>query len=418
MENVLAQQDPQVSEIINAELNRQRTTLELIASENFTSAAVLAAGASVFSNKYAEGYPDHRYYGGCEFADQIENLAISRARKLFRAEHINVQPHSGSQANMAAYFSSMKPGDILLGMNLAHGGHLTHGSPVSFSGRMFEVHSYGVREDNELIDYEDLKEKAARLKPKVIVAGGSAYPRVIDFAQFREAADLAGATLMVDMAHFAGLVAAGLHPSPVELADIVTSTTHKTLRGPRGGFIMCKSPLARKIDSQVFPGIQGGPLMHLIAAKAVAFGEALSADFLDYQQRVIDNAARLGTNLSDAGFRLVSGGTSTHLILLDLRSKNITGIQAQKALDKAGITTNKNTIPFDPQPPSVASGLRLGTPAVSTRGMGEGDMDQVAEFIVEALRVHEDEAALKKIQRRVESFCQNFPLYPELQSAV
>ena len=414
MENILDRKDPQVSAIIKGELNRQRTTIELIASENFTSEAVLAAGASVFSNKYAEGYPDHRYYGGCEFADQVENLAIMRARKLFQAEHVNVQPHSGSQANMAAYFSVMKPGDLLLGMNLTHGGHLTHGAPVSFSGRLFEVHSYGVREDNELIDYDDLKEKAARLKPKVIVAGGSAYPRAIDFAQFREAADLAGATLIVDMAHFAGLVAAGLHPSPVDLADIVTSTTHKTLRGPRGGLILCKSPLSKKVDAQVFPGLQGGPLMHLIAAKAVALGEALSADFIDYQQQVIVNAARLGTNLADAGFRLVSGGTSTHLLLVDLRSKNITGIQAQKTLERAGITTNKNTIPFDPQPPSVASGLRLGTPAVTTRGMAESEMDQISEFIVEALRAPDDDASLKKIYRKVENFCQNFPLYPEL----
>lgn len=414
MENILDRTDPQVSAIIKSELERQRSTIELIASENFTSPAVLAAGASVFSNKYAEGYPDHRYYGGCEYADQIENLAIIRARKLFQAEHVNVQPHSGSQANMAAYFSVMKPGDRLLGMNLAHGGHLTHGSPVSFSGRMFEVHSYGVREDNELIDYDDLKEKAARLKPKVIVAGGSAYPRAIDFTHFREAADLAGATLIVDMAHFAGLVAACLHPSPVELADIVTSTTHKTLRGPRGGLILCKSTLARKVDSQVFPGLQGGPLMHLITAKAVALGEALRADFIDYQQQVITNAARLGANLADAGFRLVSGGTSTHLLLVDLRSKNVTGLQAQKTLERAGITTNKNTIPFDPQPPSVSSGLRIGTPAVTSRGMKEDEMDQIAEFITEAFRAPDDDANLKKIARKVENFCQHFPLYPEL----
>lgn len=414
MENILDRADPQVSAIIKSELERQRSTIELIASENFTSPAVLAAGASVFSNKYAEGYPDHRYYGGCEYADQIENLAIMRARKLFQAEHVNVQPHSGSQANMAAYFSVMKPGDLLLGMNLAHGGHLTHGSPVSFSGRLFQVQSYGVREDNELIDYDDLKEKAARLKPKVIVAGGSAYPRAIDFTHFREAADLAGATLIVDMAHFAGLVAACLHPSPVELADIVTSTTHKTLRGPRGGLILCKSTLSRQVDSQVFPGLQGGPLMHLIAAKAVALGEALRADFIDYQQQVITNAARLGANLADAGFRLVSGGTSTHLLLVDLRSKNITGRQAQIALERAGITTNKNAIPFDPQPPSVTSGLRIGTPAVTSRGMKEDEMDQIAELITEALRAPDDDANLKKIARKVESVCQHFPLYADL----
>jgi len=416
MFNILDKQDPQASAIIKSELSRQRNNLELIASENFTSLAVLEASASVFSNKYAEGYPERRYYGGCEFADQMENLAINRARKLFQAEHVNVQPHSGSQANMAAYFAVMKPGEALLGMNLAHGGHLTHGSPVSFSGRLFQVHSYGVREDNELIDYDDLLDKAARFKPAVIVAGGSAYPRTIDFGKFREAADLAGATLIVDMAHFAGLVAAGLYPSPVELADVVTSTTHKTLRGPRGGLILCKSALARKIDAQVFPGLQGGPLMHLIAAKAVALGEALTADFMDYQQQVLLNAKRLASSLADAGFRVVSGGTSTHLMLVDLRSKNITGLEAEKVLDRAGITTNKNAIPFDPQPPSVTSGLRLGTPAVTTRGMLESDMDQVAEFIVETLSAHEDDAQIKKIRRRVEAFCQKYPLYPELKS--
>ncbi len=413
MANILDQVDPQVSAIIKSELNRQRHHLELIASENFASPAVLAAGASVFSNKYAEGYPDRRYYGGCEFADQIEVLAVNRARKIFQAEHVNVQPHSGSQANMAAYFAVMSPGDAMLGMNLAHGGHLTHGSPVSFSGRMFQVHAYGVREDTELIDYDGLMAKAEQLRPKVIVAGGSAYPRTIDFAKFRQAADLAGATLIVDMAHFAGLVAAGLHPSPLAQADIVTSTTHKTLRGPRGGLIFCKSGLARAVDAQVFPGIQGGPLMHQVAAKAVAFGEALTAEFMDYQQQVIDNAERLATNLADAGFRLVSGGTSTHLMLVDLRSKNLTGRQAEMALDRAGITTNKNAIPFDPQPPSVTSGLRLGTPALTTRGMKEGDMDTVSELILEVLRNPEDDAHLKKIRRKVEAFCEDFPLYPD-----
>jgi len=412
--NALEQIDPQVDAIIKSELERQRHNLELIASENFTSPAVLAASGSIFSNKYAEGYPDHRYYGGCEFADQVENLAISRARKLFQAEHVNVQPHSGSQANMAAYFAVLKPGDSILGMNLAHGGHLTHGSPVSFSGRLFTVHSYGVRPDNELIDYDDLMEKAVSLKPKVIIAGASAYPRTIDFAKFREAADAAGATLIVDMAHFAGLVAAGLHPSPVDLADIVTSTTHKTLRGPRGGLILAKKTLAKAVDAQVFPGLQGGPLMHIIAAKAVAFGEALTADFMDYQQQVISNAARLATNLADAGFRLVSGGTSNHLLLVDLRSKNLTGAQAETALDRAGITTNKNAIPFDPQPPSITSGLRLGTPAVTSRGLLEADMDQVSEFMVDALRTPDDDGQLKKIRRKVEAFCQKFPLYPDL----
>ncbi len=414
MKNILDQRDPRVAAIIKGELERQRNNLELIASENFASPAVLAAGGSIFSNKYAEGYPDRRYYGGCEFADQMESLAISRARKLFQAEHVNVQPHSGSQANMAAYFATMSPGDALLGMSLAHGGHLTHGSPVSFSGRLYTVHSYGVRRDTELIDYEDLLAKAEQMKPKVIVAGGSAYPRTIDFAKFREAADLAGAVLMVDMAHFAGLVAAGLHPSPVDLADIVTSTTHKTLRGPRGGLILCKSAVGRAVDAQVFPGLQGGPLMHMIAAKAVALGEALSPEFMDYQQQVLLNAERLGGSLAEAGFRLVSGGTSTHLLLVDLRGKNLTGKEAETALDQAGITANKNAIPFDPQPASVTSGLRLGTPALTTRGLKETDMEQVAEFIIEALRRPDDEARLKKIRRKVEDFCRNFPLYPEL----
>lgn len=414
MKNILDQRDPQVAAIIKGELERQRNNLELIASENFASPAVLAAGGSIFSNKYAEGYPDHRYYGGCEFADQVESLAISRARKLFQAEHVNVQPHSGSQANMAAYFAVMKPGDTLLGMSLAHGGHLTHGASVSFSGRLYTVHSYGVRRDTELIDYEDLLATAERVKPKVIVAGGSAYPRIIDFAKFREAADLAGATLVVDMAHFAGLVAAGLHPSPVDLADIVTSTTHKTLRGPRGGLILCKSSLGRAIDSQVFPGLQGGPLMHMIAAKAVALGEALSPEFMDYQQQVLLNAERLGGSLAEAGFRLVSGGTATHLLLVDLRGKNLTGKEAETALDQAGITANKNAIPFDPQPASITSGLRLGTPALTTRGLKETDMEEVAEFIIEALRRPDDDGRLKKIRRKVEDFCRNFPLYPEL----
>ncbi|MDR0881384.1 MAG: serine hydroxymethyltransferase [Candidatus Adiutrix sp.] len=414
MNNFLEDQDPQVSAIINSELARQRQTLELIASENFASPAVLAASGSVFTNKYAEGYTDHRYYGGCEFADQIETLAITRARKIFRAEHVNVQPHSGSQANMAAYFALMKPGECLLGMSLAHGGHLTHGAAASFSGRLFNVQAYGVRPDTELIDYDDLMEKAERLKPKVIVAGASAYPRQFDFAKFREAADLAEAALVVDMAHFAGLVAAGLHPSPMELADIVTSTTHKTLRGPRGGLILCKSGLARAVDAQIFPGLQGGPLVHQIAAKAVAFGEALTADFMDYQQQVIQNAARLANNLTEAGFRLVSGGTSNHLLLVDLRSKNLTGAQAETALERAGITTNKNAIPFDPQPPTITSGLRLGTPAVTTRGLVESDMDLVAELIVETLRQPDDDLLSRKIRRKVETICQDHPLYPEL----
>lgn len=414
MESILDTRDPQVSAIIKGELERQRNGLELIASENLVSSAVLAALGSVLTNKYAEGYPEHRYYGGCEYMDQIENLAISRARKIFGAEHVNVQPHSGSQANMAAYFAILKPGDKILGMDLAHGGHLTHGSPVSFSGRMYEVHSYGVKEDTELINYDDLMEKAASIKPKAIIAGASAYPRVIDFAKFREAADIAGATLIVDMAHYAGLIAAGLYPSPVDAADIVTSTTHKTLRGPRGGFILCKSDLAKKIDSQVFPGIQGGPLMYTVAAKAVAFGEALTADFMDYQQQVLTNAKRLAGNLADGGFRLVSGGTSSHMMLVDLRPKNLTGIVAEKTLDRAGITTNKNAIPFDPASFKVTSGLRIGTSAVTARGMKEAEMDQISEFIIDVLRDPEDDAQIKKVHKKVESFCQKFPLYPEL----
>ena len=414
MNSVLDSLDPQVGAFIKAELERQRNCLELIASENITSRAVMAAVGSVLTNKYAEGYPDHRYYGGCEHVDQIESLAISRARKLYQAEHVNVQPHSGSQANMAAYFAVSQPGDVFLGMDLSHGGHLTHGSPVSFSGRMYQVHFYGVCPDTELIDYDDLMKKAAELKPKVIVAGASAYPRVIDFDKFRQAADIAGATLVVDMAHYAGLVAAGLYPSPVEAADIVTSTTHKTLRGPRGGLILCKNALAKKIDAHVFPGIQGGPLVHTIAAKAVAFGEALSAEFMDYQQQVITNAKRLASNLADAGFRLVSGGTSTHMLLLDLRSKNLTGLVAEKSLDRAGITTNKNAVPFDTENFKVTSGLRLGTPALTTRGMKESEMDQVAEFIVEVLGAPEDDARLKRVRRQVETLCQKFPIYPEL----
>ncbi|MDL2226925.1 serine hydroxymethyltransferase [Deltaproteobacteria bacterium OttesenSCG-928-M10] len=414
MNRVLDDRDPQLGALIKAELERQRQGLELIASENFTSLAVMAASGSVLTNKYAEGYPDHRYYGGCEIVDQVESLDIGRARKIYQAEHVNVQPHSGSQANMAAYFAVSQPGDVFLGMDLSHGGHLTHGSPVSFSGRMYQVHSYGVCQDTELIDYDDLMRKAAELKPKVIVAGASAYPRVIDFAKFRQAADIAGAALVVDMAHYAGLVAAGLYPSPVEAADIVTSTTHKTLRGPRGGLVLSKSTLAKKVDAQVFPGIQGGPLMQTIAAKAVAFGEALTAEFMDYQQQVLVNAKRLASNLADAGFRLVSGGTSTHMLLVDLRPKGLTGLVAEKALDRAGITTNKNAIPFDTENFKVTSGLRLGTPAITTRGMKESEMDQVSEFIVEVLRTPDDDARLKKVRRQVECFAQKFPLYPEL----
>lgn len=413
--SLLDQQDPQVSNIIKSEINRQRNCLELIASENVVSPAVLAAEASVFINKYAEGYPEHRYYGGCKYADQVEALAISRARHLFSAEHVNVQPHCGSSANMAAYFSVMKPGDTFLGLDLAHGGHLTHGAPVSFSGRLFQAKSYGVCPDTELIDYEDLLTKAEELKPKVIMAGGSAYSRVVDFAKFREAADVAGATLIVDMAHFAGLVATGLYPSPVPLADIITSTTHKTLRGPRGGLILCKGALARDVDAQIFPGLQGGPFIHIIAAKAVAFGEALTPEFIDYQNQILLNAKRLALNLADSGFRLVSGGTDTHLVLVDLRNKNLTGKKAETALDKAGIAANKNSIPFDPQPCTVTSGLRLGTPALTSRGLKEHDIDQVSDFIIEVLKTPDDESLLKKIQSKVKDFCAQFPLHYEFE---
>jgi glycine hydroxymethyltransferase len=413
MKTVLDQNDPQVAAQIKGELNRQRQGLELIASENFASPAVLAAAGCVLTNKYAEGYPGARYYGGCEFADQLESLAVSRAKRIFRAEHVNVQPHCGSSANLAAYFAVMRPGDTLMAMSLAHGGHLTHGSPVNFSGRLFNILPYGVRADDELIDYDDLLAKAGQHRPAVIMAGASAYPRVIDFGRFRAAADAARAVLIVDMAHFAGLVAAGLYPSPVEAADIVTSTTHKTLRGPRGGLILAKKDWARSIDAQVFPGLQGGPLMHIIAAKAVAFGEALTSEFKDYQRQILANARRLADGLSAAGFRLVSGGTGTHLVLLDLRPVNITGLKAEKTLEQVGLTANKNAIPFDPQPFSVTSGLRLGTAALTTRGFKEQEMDQVAEFISEALHRADDESALKEIRRRVEALAREFPLYPE-----
>lgn len=409
----LAKDDPQIMAAINCELERQRLKLEMIASENFASRAVLAASGSPLMNKYAEGYCGRRYYGGCEHVDTVEELAIVRAKKIFGADHVNVQPHSGSQANMAACFAVLSPGETILGLNLSHGGHLTHGSKVNFSGRLYYSLSYGVNPDTELIDYEQLLKLAAEHKPRVIMAGASSYSRIIDFGQFREAARLAGATLIVDMAHFAGLVAAGLYPNPVDTADIVTSTTHKTLRGPRGGMIMCRMPLAKAIDAQVFPGIQGGPLMNIIAAKAVAFNEALAPEFIDYQRQVVKNAQRLSMDLNDSGFRIVSGGTDTHLLLVDLRNKNITGDCAEKVLDEAGITANKNAIPYDPNPPQVTSGLRLGTPALTTRGFQEAEMDQTAEFIVEALKKPDSGGHLKKIRQKVQDLCRKFPLYPE-----
>ncbi|MDR1658320.1 MAG: serine hydroxymethyltransferase [Deltaproteobacteria bacterium] len=408
--------DSQLFGILRRELGRQRHKLEMIASENFVSEAVLACAASVFTNKYAEGYPDRRYYGGCEFADELEILTQARARKLFGAEYANVQPHCGSSANMAAYFSVLKPGDTILGMDLAHGGHLTHGAPVSFSGRLYNCRFYGVRQDTELIDYDQVAEMAETIKPKMIVAGASSYPRIIDFAKFREVADRCGAFLLVDMAHFAGLVAAGLYPSPIPFAEIVTTTTHKTLRGPRGGLILCRKKYGKAIDDQVFPGLQGGPLMHIIAGKAMALGEALEPDFIDYQRQILKNTDRLAIRLADSGFRLVSGGTDTHLLLIDLRGTGLTGQVAQTALDLAGITANKNAVPFEKERFTVASGLRLGTAALTSRGLVEADIDDVSEFIIEALRHTEDEGRLKKIGHRVEEFSQRFPLYPNLMS--
>jgi glycine hydroxymethyltransferase len=386
----------------------------MIASENFVSENILRITASVFTNKYAEGYPDFRYYGGCEHADELETIAQGRARKLFGAEHANVQPHCGSSANMAAYFAVMNPMDPVLGMDLSHGGHLTHGSKVSFSGKLYKAHFYGVREDTETIDYDEVLRLAEEIKPKVIVAGASSYPRIIDFEKFRTAADRAGATLIVDMAHFAGMVASGLYPSPVPHAEIITTTTHKTLRGPRGGLILCRKSHAKAIDDAIFPGVQGGPLMHIIAAKAAALGEALEPEFIDYQRQVLKNSQRLASRLSDAGFRLVSGGTDTHLLLVDLRSKNIKGIQAEIALDKAGITANKNSIPFDQERHTVTSGLRLGTAALTTRGLVEADIDDVADFVVGALQNVDDDGHLRKIKEMVVNFTKKFPLYENL----
>ncbi|MFP5378901.1 MAG: serine hydroxymethyltransferase [Vicinamibacteria bacterium] len=398
---------------IRHETERQASGLELIASENFVSSAVLEAVGSVMTNKYAEGYPGKRYYGGCEFVDVAEALAIDRAKQLFGAEHANVQPHSGAQANMAAYFSVLKPGDTILGMNLAHGGHLTHGHPLNFSGQLYTIVPYGVRQDDERIDYEELARLADEHKPKLIVVGASAYPRVIDFARIRASADRVGAMMMVDMAHIAGLVAAGVHPSPVPHADFVTTTTHKTLRGPRGGLVLCRAPFAKDVDRTVFPGVQGGPLMHVIAAKAVCFKEALEPAFADYQRRIVANAKRLAAAMAAQGFRIVSGGTDNHLMLVDVFSKGITGKVAEAALGKAGITVNKNAIPFDRNPPMVASGIRLGTPAVTTRGMGETEMDRVAEFIGRALATPDDDRALGMVKAEVEQLCRMFPLYPE-----
>jgi glycine hydroxymethyltransferase len=410
----LQKTDPEVFSAVSQELQRQREKLELIASENFTSLAVMQAQGSVLTNKYAEGYPSKRYYGGCEFVDQVETLAIERAKKLFGAEHANVQPHSGAQANMAVYFALLQPGDTVLGLNLSHGGHLTHGHPMNFSGKLYNIVAMNVRPDTEEIDYEEAARLAQAHKPKLILAGASNYSRVFDWKKLREIADSCGAYLACDIAHYAGLVAAGEYPSPVPYADVVTTTTHKTLRGPRGGLILCKEKLAKAINSAVFPGTQGGPLMHVIAAKAVCFGEALTPAFKEYQHQLKINAAALAEQLKARGYRLVAGGTDCHVMCLDLRNKNMTGKTAEAALDKAGITANKNTIPFDPEKPFVTSGLRIGTPAITSRGMKEKDMEQVATFIDEALSHTQNDAYLADEARRVKDFLSRFPLYPSL----
>jgi glycine hydroxymethyltransferase len=409
----LSNQDKQVFEAIQQELGRQRGKIELIASENFVSEAVMEAQGSVLTNKYAEGYPGRRYYGGCEYVDIVEDLARERAKEIFGAEYVNVQPHSGAQANMAVYFTVLEQGDTVLGMNLSHGGHLTHGSPVNFSGVQYKFVEYGVDETTHLINYDDVLEKAREHKPKMIVAGASAYPRAIDFAKFREIADEVGAYLMVDMAHIAGLVAAGLHQNPVPYADFVTTTTHKTLRGPRGGMILCKEEWGKKIDKSIFPGIQGGPLMHVISAKAVAFGEVLQDSFKEYAGQIIANAKRLAEGLQKEGIKLVSGGTDNHLLLLDMQTLGLTGKVAEKVLDEVGITVNKNTIPFDPQSPFVTSGIRIGTAAVTSRGFGLEDMDEIASIIAFTLKNHENEAKLKEAAARVEALTGKFTLYPE-----
>ncbi len=403
--------DPAIAEALEAERVRQHTKIELIASENFVSRAVLDALGTVLTNKYAEGYPGKRYYGGCEHVDVVETIAIERAKKLFEAEHANVQPHSGAQANMAAYLALLKPGDTVLGMNLAHGGHLTHGSPVNFSGQLFNFVPYGVDEVTHLIQYDEVERLALEHRPKMIVAGASAYPREFDFPRLRTIADQVGAYLMVDMAHIAGLVATGVHSTPVPHAHVVTTTTHKTLRGPRGGMILCKEELAKAIDKAVFPGVQGGPLMHVIAAKAVAFGEAMRPEFVEYSREIVTNAQVLASALSDAGFTLVSGGTDNHLLLIDVRSVGLTGKQAEHLLDEVGITTNKNAIPYDPQKPGVTSGVRMGTAAVTTRGMDTGAMREIADVIDMVLRHPNEQAKINLALRQVRTLTQKYPLY-------
>ena len=412
MQRSLAETDPDISQAIRNERERQNEGLELIASENFVSRAILEAAGSVLTNKYAEGYPGKRYYGGCEFVDVAESLAIARAKRLFGADHANVQPHSGAQANMSVYLTLVNPGDTVLGMNLAHGGHLTHGHPLNFSGKLYTIVPYGVRKDDERIDYEELERLAHQHRPKMIMVGASAYPRVIDFPRIAAVATAVGAPMVVDMAHIAGLVAVGLHPSPVPHADFVTSTTHKTLRGPRSGLILCREKHAKDLDRSVFPGIQGGPLMHIIAAKAVCFKEAMEPAFKEYQRQIVANAQRLAGAIAGQGFRIVSGGTDNHLMLVDVFSKGVTGKAAEAALGKAGITVNKNAIPFDQNPPMVASGIRVGTPALTTRGMREPEMDLVGELIARVLAAPDDDRVAGMVKQEVDRLCRTFPLYP------
>ena len=407
----LKEVDPDIYELIFQEKKRETSKILMIASENYTSKAVMEAQGSLFTNKYAEGYPGRRYYGGCEYADEVERLAQERAKKLFNVEHVNVQPHSGTQANMAVYFAMLQPGDTIMGMSLPHGGHLSHGSPVNFTGKLYKTVFYGVNKETGYIDMEEVRRLANEHKPKIIITGASAYPRIIDFKAFAEIAKEVGAYLMADIAHIAGLIVTGLHPSPVPYSDFITTTTHKTLRGPRGGIVMCKADYAKAIDKAVFPGIQGGPLVHVIAAKAVAFQEALSEDFKEYQQKVIKNAKTLAEALKKKGFKLVSDGTDNHLMLVDLTNFNITGKEAEEALDKAGITVNKNTIPFDTKPPTVTSGIRIGTPSVTTRGMGEQEMEEIAEIIERVIKNISNESVIKDMKKKVQLLCKRFPIY-------
>jgi glycine hydroxymethyltransferase len=405
--------DPEINQAIQSETRRQAQKIELIASENFVSEAVLEAQGCIMTNKYAEGYPGNRYYGGCEFVDIAENLAIERCKKLFGADHVNVQPHSGTQANMAVYFAVAQPGDTVLGMNLSHGGHLSHGSPANFSGKFYKIVAYGVDKDTETIDFAEVEKLAREHKPKMIIVGASAYPRTLDFQKFRKIADEVGAVIMADIAHIAGLVATGLHPTPIPICEYVTSTTHKTLRGPRGGLVMCKEAYAKTLNSRVFPGSQGGPLMHIIAAKAVAFKEALMPEFKEYQKQIIKNAKAMADELKNQGLRLVSGGTDNHLMLADLTATGVTGKEAQETLDRAGITVNKNGIPFDTKGPQVTSGIRIGTPAVTTRGMKENEMREIASYIAEVVKNISNEKKIQAVAQKVKAICAKFPLYQQ-----